>query len=666
MTTFTEQFNNSQDIRVKLQNGLWVSARHYQISAFNNFMNSPNLGIHPFEYDNGIFGENKIKFVIKREYGQKNYLVREDQTIMPIVNWNDVKVFLLNLPNQSANWYNARDYQTWAYFDFVYSGDVERYYMSQSSSNIDRNKRYITMPINTLPPNIVFRMSRNDNGTVFYEKNDNDRTKVRINDNNAERNGYMGFYNRMTEPLFPITFPNLTIQQSVIPRVPDGIVVTTTSNDDEMCVCCNTNKQNIKFLPCNHINTCSECYMRIVETGPKCPLCRATISQIVPLIQPENNNTIIQQVHNNVRQVHNNVRQVHDNHPKSDDWFECAFGFKEHSYSNAKSQFDRMITENGNVRLNGILIGKFELFNGRQLHDMFPNTQSIGRITIENIIRDIKAVHKNPIESENATIQVASQFNCLEMIDETITPEQGITIYKNDNTQGPICAISTPAGLAYRNYLYNGGQTCSNQIDMTIDLLTYLKTFDRTITWNMKNGYLMFGNERDLRKINKILSTNSTIRNFAKSVIQSGSHSGQGVFVQCTEYQHTVNHVYCSGLPISYNTIQYELWDGLAEIFLEAMYENTLLIACMNNKKTNQNKPCYLTQLGGGVFGMKHSQIVKAIIKACNVISKKGLNLDVKIVHYGNINQNYINLPQTYPTHIESIWNNDKWIENFA
>ena len=71
---------NSRDVRAKLQDGSWVSARRYQINAFNDFMNFPNLGINPFEYDNHMTNENKIKFTIKREHGQKNYLVREDQT----------------------------------------------------------------------------------------------------------------------------------------------------------------------------------------------------------------------------------------------------------------------------------------------------------------------------------------------------------------------------------------------------------------------------------------------------------------------------------------------------------------------------------------------------------------------------------------------------------
>lgn len=42
--------------------------------------------------------------------------------------------------------------------------------------------------------------------------------------------------------------------------------------------------------------------------------------------------------------------------------------------------------------------------------------------------------------------QVASQFNCLEFIKPSVTPEKGVTIYADDYTQGPSCAISCGAG----------------------------------------------------------------------------------------------------------------------------------------------------------------------------------------------------------------------------
>ena len=60
------------------------------------------------------------------------------------------------------------------------------------------------------------------------------------------------------------------------------------------------------------------------------------------------------------------------------------------------------------------------------------------------------------------------------------------------------------------------------------------------------------------------------------------------------------------------------------------MYENTLLIAYQNDP----NKPCYITLVGGGVFGMNLDQIYRSIIRACILIARCGLSLDVRIVHH--------------------------------
>eukprot|EP01045_Picozoa_sp_COSAG04_P042458 COSAG04_NODE_13423_length_606_cov_210.532544_1_plen_48_part_10 len=46
--------------------------------------------------------------------------------------------------------------------------------------------------------------------------------------------------------------------------------------------------------------------------------------------------------------------------------------------------------------------------------------------------------------------QVASQFNCLEMVSPGDQPEAGITRYALDHTQGPVCAMACPAGTVYR------------------------------------------------------------------------------------------------------------------------------------------------------------------------------------------------------------------------
>ena len=49
-----------------------------------------------------------------------------------------------------------------------------------------------------------------------------------------------------------------------------------------------------------------------------------------------------------------------------------------------------------------------------------------------------------------------------------------ITLYENDLTQGPACALATGAATVYRNYFVhvNGksGQTTNNQINTLIDI----------------------------------------------------------------------------------------------------------------------------------------------------------------------------------------------------
>jgi hypothetical protein len=346
-------------------------------------------------------------------------------------------------------------------------------------------------------------------------------------------------------------------------------------------------------------------------------------------------------------------------------WFEKAFGFSESKYKETQEKFLEMYNREHQTHLNGIKIGNFELVSNGYLNIQFPPAQKSGVVKLENISNNIVVIHQT---QNNTTIQVASQFNCLEMATPQYNPERGITCYINDRTQGPICAMSAPAGLAFRNYLFSGGQTSEKQVDTAAELLNYLRTLDGSINWGMKNGYLIFNNEEELKKINRVLSKSTEIRKNARSTIATGSHIDQEVFVTEREPMRLVNHVYCSGLPINReynpNIVNTDLWDGFAELILEAMYENTLMLACANNIRTKQNNPCYLTLIGGGVFDMKHSQIVRAIQRACNVIAKKGLSLDVKIVHYGNTGAEYESIINQFPAEMNtnSVWDDATWI----
>lgn len=364
----------------------------------------------------------------------------------------------------------------------------------------------------------------------------------------------------------------------------------------------------------------------------------------------------------------------------SSDWFNNAFNFIETDYATTQQTFKRMFLNENKSSLNGIKVGKFTVIDNSTLlttlkslsqHNQSRYTYNV--VSVENIVDDIVEIHKHK-SSAKSTIQVASQLNCLEMVNYNVTPEEGITIYKNDRTQGPICAMSCPASLAYRNYLvFNGlnGQTHDHQIDLSSKFMKYVLSFDDSIKYHVSNGYLLFDSENDLIKTNIVLAT-PEVRRHAKSLIMVGSHTDSGVFVQFKLYEQTVNHVYCSGLPISYNygsIRNVDLWDGLAEIFLDAMYENTLIVSCMNNAMNNVDAPCYLTKIGGGVFSMKHSQIINAIQRACQTIADAGIQLDVKIVHYRYVDAGYDDISVSYPDrmlNMNSVWDDPEWVESYA
>ena len=94
--------------------------------------------------------------------------------------------------------------------------------------------------------------------------------------------------------------------------------------------------------------------------------------------------------------------------------------------------------------------------------------------------------------------QVASHFNLLEMTSPRVTPEQGVTRYQDDGTQGPACAIAAGAATIYRNYfapVANGhGQTSTRQLDGLADMGNALsQAVGQSVEalWRMQNGYAL-------------------------------------------------------------------------------------------------------------------------------------------------------------------------------
>ena len=134
------------------------------------------------------------------------------------------------------------------------------------------------------------------------------------------------------------------------------------------------------------------------------------------------------------------------------DWFNQQFGFAENDLSGFREvqknfkldQSKKILTHIAN---NRTLCGKFQTPSVKELLEenaRRPASKKRRGITFENIVGDVTELHLDQY-NDGAVFQVASQFNCLEMVGPDVTPEDGVTIYSEDETKGPKCATACPA-----------------------------------------------------------------------------------------------------------------------------------------------------------------------------------------------------------------------------
>ena len=218
---------------------------------------------------------------------------------LPIMDMNDVSVFIVDNPSMGrANWLQARQYQVWAYRDFMYDRHrtIKKSYMSrgtmpyayQDNDRILQNQ-IVTINVGNIQPNIIFNISRNENNSVYYERNDEFYTRVRICDNESARSGYLGFYTRLTMDPGIIVIPPPHLHASLFAGGGGGsaaLLSTShltepeeTDNEEHQCILCFMYRVNTRFSPCEHTVCCAACYSKMAKN--ECPVCRAEITQIV-------------------------------------------------------------------------------------------------------------------------------------------------------------------------------------------------------------------------------------------------------------------------------------------------------------------------------------------------------------------------------------------------
>jgi len=316
-------------------------------------------------------------------------------------------------------------------------------------------------------------------------------------------------------------------------------------------------------------------------------------------------------------------------------WFEMLTGFAETSASDIHKKIS-LDGANMTSRANGkkMTWGSLEIPSLGELRARVAAGEKIrGAITVREIVADVQDLHTD-IANANALFQVASQFNLLEMICPTRTPEDGIGIYENDHTQGPACAIACGAGTIYRNYFVpvNGqiGQSRDNQIDCLADIGNALGNTDNRL-WKMQNGYAL-ATDDGLKEISERLRACGEqglddLRKLLRVGLQWRTQ------VTLNDCAHLVSQAYCSALPVAYSKQPSQLWTEFATLVLEAAYEATLCAAILNLQNTG-NQRVFLTLLGGGAFGNNEEWILKAMERALRIYAD--WNLEVAIVSRGS------------------------------
>jgi hypothetical protein len=326
------------------------------------------------------------------------------------------------------------------------------------------------------------------------------------------------------------------------------------------------------------------------------------------------------------------------------DWFERITGFKESGYDETRERLsivDGRLHSSGSSRTWGVgVLETPTLAELRQRAAGLRHDQGATRVSI--VLGDVRRMHSEPANT-GALFQVASQFNLLEMVSDGVTPEQGVSRYQWDGTQGPACAMAAGAGTIYRNYFAHVGGQFGQREDRQIDCLQDIGQAlgnDQGWRWRMRNGYCLT-TEAGLATVDEQLAAMDEAQlDDLRGRLRIGVH--WDVEVTDEGAGHQVSQAYCSALPVSYNRIRRsESWARFATVVLEAAYEATLLVALLN-RRDFESPVVYLTLLGGGAFGNDWSWISRALRRA--VLSVQGAGLEVRIVSYSTPSQDLVDL----------------------
>lgn len=320
-------------------------------------------------------------------------------------------------------------------------------------------------------------------------------------------------------------------------------------------------------------------------------------------------------------------------------WFTHLTGFTETTYAETRAQLEvqgSRLRSKANGR--SWAVGTFEMASLADLREhVAAGVGAAGRPRVSILQGDVRRMHLAP-EYAGALFQVASQFNALEMVGPSVTPEDGVAGYEHDRTQGPACAIAAGAATIYRNYFapVGGqiGQTATRQLDGLADVGADLsRALGRPIAdlWDWRNGYAL----PSRASLDLIADHLRTIGLEGCDALAGELRIGLHLDVEATEGASPgplVSQAFCSALPVAYGRVPLQHWAEFAQLVLDAAYEATLLQGVLNARRGASNI-VLLTLLGGSAFGNAPEWIHAAIRRAAARVAD--YDLDVRVVSYG-------------------------------
>jgi hypothetical protein len=315
-------------------------------------------------------------------------------------------------------------------------------------------------------------------------------------------------------------------------------------------------------------------------------------------------------------------------------FFEQLFGFPEEGWQATRERFE-VEGDRLRSRVNGLTyrIGRFETPTVGKLRERTAEHLP-GHLRVRHqVIGDVLELHALP-DNAGALFQVASQFNCLEFLGPEITPEDGITPYVSDPTQGPACALAAAPATVFRNYF---AQTPDRQLDG----LAHIRAALGPELIKVRNGYT-FSDDARLAQVSAAITPES--RGALRDRLTIGLQTGVEVTFRTRfvppEHPNFVSQAFCSAISLGYSPESPEAWEPLATLVLEGAYEAALLAAVADRVEREGTGIVWLTKLGGGAFDNKLAWIVAGMAHGLRRVADRAL--DVRVAHYLELDQEFV------------------------